>query len=173
MARKTRRLVVRQGLRNWRRGDDLRDARHHNQEHQILQPAAGVDPASPEQGEFPRNYHHEVRRFEINGISNATLTGKMWDGTTLGANNVEIQRNYLTAALVTAWNGITYVYTNPQLRVATLGVDTEDQVVVPAYVAGDEIWAIRLPRGGTGGIVGVDWLDLNLDARAWAKQNDE
>lgn len=73
-------------------------------------------------------------------------------------------------------NGISYSYSSNTARTADDGSATEDQVIVPSYVAGDEILATRGLSGGTGVVVTIegvdvtlDMIDLNVDARAWAK----
>ena len=67
------------------------------------------------------------------------------------------------------WNGLTFNYTSAQARTANSGA-TENQVIVPAYVAGDIIFA-TIPPGGTGvtSISGIVLMDINCDGRAWAK----
>ena len=70
---------------------------------------------------------------------------------------------------ITARGSATYSNTGTDERTATVGGDTEDQVIVPAYVAGDYIIAMTAPSGGTG-VSGAElWVDMNLGARAWAK----
>ena len=69
-------------------------------------------------------------------------------------------------------NGISYAYTSNTARTAT---DTdeheEDQVIVPGYVEGDVIVAMKNITGHelvltqTG--EAVEWLDINVDGRAW------
>ena len=75
-------------------------------------------------------------------------------------------------------NDITYAYDSDTQRVATdADDDTETQQVVPSYVAGDVVFAVRDFSGGTGAWtaptnadpVEVVWQDLNVDGRAWAK----
>ncbi|MDP1711946.1 MAG: hypothetical protein Q8K86_05765 [Candidatus Nanopelagicaceae bacterium] len=63
-------------------------------------------------------------------------------------------------------DGIYYTYLTDNERTAeNAGSETEDQVIVPSYVAGDEILAVW-------GIVdGYPLVDLNVDARAWAKKD--
>lgn len=72
--------------------------------------------------------------------------------------------------------GISYAYTGTAARTATdEDENTENQVIVPSYVVGDEIVAARGITGGTGTFGGADsdvaleWMDLNVDGRAWAK----
>ncbi len=74
-------------------------------------------------------------------------------------------------------NGISYTYSSNVAREADDGVDTENQVIVPSYVVGDEIVALRGLDGGTGVTITINGIetpvtliDLNLGARAWAKE---
>jgi hypothetical protein len=75
------------------------------------------------------------------------------------------------------YNSIDYTYTSDIQRSATQSPDTETQVVVPAYVVGDLIFAVLYPLGGTGAKDNssdpVWWQDLNIDGRAWAKEFTE
>ena len=65
-------------------------------------------------------------------------------------------------------NGILYVYAGIDARTASKGGDTEDQIIVPRYAVGDEIIVLRgLPVGG------FTALDLNVDAREWARKAPE
>jgi len=75
-------------------------------------------------------------------------------------------------------NAISYTYTSDTERTATdADDDTESQQITPDYVAGDIIYAVRAPQGGTGvtitnaagDTVALEWLDLNADGRAWAQ----
>ena len=73
-------------------------------------------------------------------------------------------------------DGVEYTYTAHEARTAVDDEGTESQVVVPNYVAGDEILAIRSPTGGSGLVITVngvnkviEWLDLNSGGRAWAE----
>ena len=68
-------------------------------------------------------------------------------------------------------NGISYVYSDPQTRVATNAstMQTETEVIVPSYQPDDLISAQTGMIGGTG-ITGVKWQDVNYDGRAWASQ---
>lgn len=73
---------------------------------------------------------------------------------------------------------ITYVYSSNFERTATNSAgDNEDQVIVPAYSTDDIIFAVHGIDNETGVIIegeekDLGWLDLNNDARAWAKKAD-
>ncbi len=58
--------------------------------------------------------------------------------------------------------------------------DTEVQVIVPAYVTGDIIFAMHGIQGGTGLTQRIDeeniaitWQEMNISGRAWAKADDQ
>jgi hypothetical protein len=95
-----------------------------------------------------------------------------WDGTSEGTDPIYVAKPYLLRRSLASWNGLTFTYSSNFEREATDGVDTEDQVIVPAYVPDDILYVIR-PYGGTGTVdpdtQPIVWLDLNVDGRAWAK----
>jgi len=121
------------------------------------------------------------------------------DGTrTVGTTDVYIAKPFkLRNQIVTetiAGEQINYEYTTPTERIASLDSDpdtTETQVVVPYYLpqvrneaaeilyAGDVIYASQV-AGGTGvwrefeedPSEQLQWLDLNVDGRAWAKKTE-
>lgn len=66
-------------------------------------------------------------------------------------------------------NGVTYEYLNNGLRDAELQADsyTERQTIVPLYVQNDIVYCQDIGEGVTG-VTGADYIDLNLDGRAWA-----
>lgn len=100
------------------------------------------------------------------------LKVRTWDGETEGTEDLYVAKPYLLRRSLPSWNGLTFTYTSDYEREATDGVDTEDQVIVPAYVIGDILYVVR-PIGGTDVVdddtAPVVWLDLNVDGRAWAK----
>lgn len=77
-----------------------------------------------------------------------------------------------------------YEYLNVQKRKAIKYDDkdeTEIQVIVPAYVENDIIFAAQGIQGGTDATdkiddeveVAIDWQDLNVSGRAWSKADDQ
>jgi len=112
----------------------------------------------------------KVTRFRYKSMSGDYLVCRTWDGTTEGDTDVKVAKPYLLRESTTR-TGYTYNYTGDQARTSTKTSDgsTEDQVIVPAYVEDDEIWATKADTGVTVGGVDVTYIDLNLDARAWAK----
>lgn len=118
-----------------------------------------------------------VSRFCITEIHTEHLVCRTWDGVIKGTKDVLVARPWLLRckgerALSTGT--VTFVYTGTQARTATAAQIQEQQVIVPEYVVNDEITAISPIVRGTGltlqdGTV-VEWTDMNLDARAWAKK---
>ena len=95
-----------------------------------------------------------------------------WNGADEGADLIYVAKPYLLRRSLTSWNGLTFTYSSNFEREATDGVDTEDQIIVPAYVTDDILYIVR-PYGGTDtvdpGGQPIVWVDLNVDGRAWAK----
>jgi hypothetical protein len=119
----------------------------------------------------------EVRRFRVVSVETDYLYCNTWDGVDQGDAPVKVALPYLlrrTPFDGKTRNGITYTYTGDVTRLADDGSNTETQVMVPSYVAGDEVYAIRNVTGTSGvrdeNNVPMDWLDINVDARAWAEQ---
>lgn len=120
------------------------------------------------------------------------VTGHTWDGTTTGKEDVLILKPWFLRG--TYWdelgdpgkdparNDITYTQDGDQDRTAHKdGEDDESQKIIPSYITGDVIFAIRGIYGGfdVSGVhdepgVGMHpeeskWMDLNVDGRMWAK----
>lgn len=69
-------------------------------------------------------------------------------------------------------NGISYTYTSDITRTADDGSETENQVIVPSYVAGDLIFVSNVLPNTAVTVAGTELklLDLNSDGRAWAEE---
>jgi len=119
-----------------------------------------------------------TRRFKIASVAGNYLVCNPYavDGTVITSQSINIARPYELQTSLAAWNGLTFSYTDNQSRSATDGTNTEPQVIVPAYVVGDQIMAECMPHGGTGVTDSsgkkVNWMDSNRGGRAWAKQQD-
>ncbi len=119
----------------------------------------------------------EVQQLQIETIYGDYLICNPYDGVTADLNShIAVARPGLLSTSQTSRNGLTFVYSDDQSRIATKTSDssTESQVVVPSYVVGDIIFAVRNIIGGTSTLYGLDsdpveWQDTNVDARAWAK----
>jgi hypothetical protein len=115
------------------------------------------------------------QQFTIASIGEDVLICNPFDGTASDeTSEIIIAKPPELRASREEWNDITYTYTNSQTRTADDGSETEDQVIVPEYVVGDVIYAVKNIVGGTGVVVTdpVEWLDLNVAGRAWAKSDE-
>lgn len=72
-------------------------------------------------------------------------------------------------------DGVTILYSYDLTyvaRVASFSGTTEAQLIVPRYIINDIIWAIPVPEGNYTSSIGVtvvaEWMDINVDGRAWA-----
>lgn len=121
----------------------------------------------------------QIRQFKIKSESGDYLICEHRSKGVDGGESIFIAKPYLlrrTPFDDLTRNSITYDYTSDTQRTATKGSDSETQVVVPSYVVGDIIYAVRGVLGGVGTNVTIaeidtplDWLDINADGRAWAK----
>jgi len=116
------------------------------------------------------------QQFRVQSVGNDHITCHTWDGTTEGTVDVKVAKPYLlrrTPFDGETRDGITYTYSSAVEREADDGADTEDQVIVDSYIEDDIIYAIRRISGGTDvtvSTVDLQWLDLNIDGRYWAKK---
>ena len=117
----------------------------------------------------------QMGRFRIKSIQGEYLVCVEWNGATEGTVQINIDRPFLLRTSNLAHNDATFVYTGNETRTASAPAQTDEtQVIVPAYVVDDEIIAVKGITRGTGAIgtgnTKVVWEDLNIDARAWAKE---
>jgi len=100
----------------------------------------------------------------ITSIGNDTLTlAPLEGGSVVVAKPYYLRRSTFHGLTV---SGITYTYSSSQTRTATDGTNSESQQVVPAYAVGDGILYVETPDGnGTS----TTYMEVNADARAWAK----
>lgn len=120
----------------------------------------------------------KTAQFKIAQIFDNYLRCNSFDGIATGEADIFVARPSLLRGSVESHNGVTFTaYTsNSTSRTATKGSDTETQVIVPAYVKDDVIFASNNIVGGTtvtrtesGATIDVFWQDLNVDGRMWAK----
>jgi len=151
-------------------------ARHWNQivEH-LNRQNTGVDSVIQLPNHFDNRVNFITHRFLVKNIQGDYLVCVRWDGVTEGVESVSIARPMLLRTSTLSHNGVTFVYTDNVTRTASkTGETDETQVIIPAYVIGDQIFGTKNVFGGTG-VVSVNgdpivWNDMNMDARAWAKQ---
>lgn len=159
----------------WRKGDKI-SARTLNQTvDRVIDLTGGAAAPADAKGVGAAGL---IQQFEVKSVEADYLTCRTVTSAGVGTVDVPVAKPYLlrNAIVSRTVSGavITYTYTNTQERVATKTPDTETQVVVPRYEATDRIFAARAVGGATGvkdaNKNPVRWLDLNLDARAWAKK---
>lgn len=151
-------------------------ARHWNQivEH-LNRQNTGVDSVTQLPNHLDNQTNYIVHRFLIKNIQGDYLVCVRWDGVTEGTESISVSRPMLLRTSTLSHNGVTFVYTDNVTRTASkTGETDETQVIVPAYVIGDQIFGTKNVFGGTGAISSdgspIVWHDMNMDARAWAKQ---
>lgn len=159
-------------LRPWRRGEALK-AGKLSEPVQTLNRLIGTQPiGQPRRGPGMQGLAGRAARFSLVSVDQdhlvCNLVGDIGDPPTA----YHVAKAPLLRRSVTSHAGVSYSYSSNTARTATSGSDSEDQEVIPAWAAGDEIVAVAIP-GGTGVSAAPDWLDLNLDARAWAEVPSE
>lgn len=132
----------------------------------------------------------QVARFKIKhfGVAADHLNCVTWDGTTAGVATVLIAKSWRLRK--SPFDGqqigaFVYVYLSDTRRLVTHAPSGvfEYQLVIPRYAEffsaiedRDEIYATKGPLRGSGVMYEgeeLPWLDLNLDGRAWARDNDQ
>jgi len=133
----------------------------------------------------PAEAGSSVQQYKLTAIFDDYIEGKTWDGTNLGTTAVKIAKPWRLRK--TGWHGVAVTYnfngTNfvisytylatPGFRTASRAATstTENQAIIPVYSVNDIIYATE-PEGGTLVTVAstaLTWLDLNVDAREWAR----
>ena len=159
-------------VRKGKRGDAITATRWNQLVDPIndsLRAATGSRPVSPVKAAKPTH-----QRFRVKSVGIDVLICREWDGTTEGAIDVNVALPYLlqrTPFDGNTRNGVTYTYTNNFTRTASDGSTVETQRITPDYVVDDEIVAVAVGTvlGGFNEITS-DWIDANLDGRAWAAE---
>ncbi|QNN24331.1 hypothetical protein HED60_19325 [Planctomycetales bacterium ZRK34] len=116
-----------------------------------------------------------VQQFKVVSQSDDYITCNTFDGSSSGSDSIIIAKPYHLRQ--STWDGETnsdgwsFSYTNGYTRTASkTGESDVDQVIEPAYTAGDIIYASR-SYGGTneqdGSSSDIVWIDINADARRW------
>lgn len=131
--------------------------------------AIGIDP--------PRTVpYRPVVRMRFKSEDNDYITCRRWDGTTEGTEDVLVAKPWKLRHDADNYGTITSLSTTSASEVDVDdgggGEDEETWVVTPSYETNDEIYAHAV--NGTGVEVGDDelrFIDLNIDARAWAKED--
>ena len=117
-----------------------------------------------------------VARFQIASNAGDYLTAyRVLADDTLATEVTYLAKPPQLRNSVAALGSATYTYSATDTRTATVGGDTESQVVVPAWTIGEEIRAEAGILGGTGvtvtlaGIATALQWEARTAGRAWAK----
>ena len=145
-------------IKLFKKGDPV-DHRRFNETVRILnRRGAGVKPPTQRPVDSKNKAVISARQFKVTTELNNYLDCKVYDGSTRSVN------------------AETFRIAKPfKLRgdTATRTSDSEEQEIVEAYTSGDIIYAIKNIKGGTdvkdSSNDDVEWLDLNVDGRAWAR----
>lgn len=159
-------------LRRWRAGLLTLDHRQMNEPVDAINDMnRGVPP--PQQvmekvGGTPAVSGLSAQYFKLHGFGASFpdyLVCRTWDGETetLGATDVLVAKPPLLRRSMfdgTVYNGIEYGYTSAVQRIATAGGLDELQRIIPEYVLGDLIYAVR-------GIIGGDPVIVDNVRLVW------
>jgi hypothetical protein len=115
-----------------------------------------------------------LRLFQIQVIGIDSLSCIQVDGEAV-ETNVEVAKPFMLRGTLEEHGDVTFTFVSETERTAAAtGEADETQVIVPAYEVDDFIIGIRKITGGTELLDSegnaIQWIDLNIDARAWAKQ---
>ena len=126
-----------------------------------------------------------ISQFKIVSDGGDYWNCKTWDGTTLGTDITKVAKPYKLRAgtgkiASEAIRGITYTYTYTAVTVsgvtgyytrAVSGSDgsAETDYMIPDPLANDIIYAASFATTTPSTLSDVEWIDLNVDGRAWAK----
>lgn len=117
-----------------------------------------------------------TKRFRVVSLETDYLVCNEWNGIEQGGVEILVAMPYLLRRSPfdgLSRNQIAYSYLSDSTRTASGAAGEETQVITPSYVSDDEIVALKNVSGGVG-VIGPDdpleWIDINVDARAWAEQ---
>ena len=139
--------------------------------HAVIAPNRGVN--SPRQTPMMLLSNQPVQMV-ITDEAGDYLICDSWDGATQGGEQFIVAKPYLlqqsTLDGQTDAQGNSYAFTGIDAVTVTNGTDTEDWEVTMDYNIGDLIYAAGSIRGGIDcPTAAADYIDLNIDGRAWAK----
>lgn len=118
----------------------------------------------------------QMAMYRFKSMASNHIICRTWDGSTEGTEDVLIAKPYLLRR--TPFDGetrgfVTYAYNSDITRTAWDDPeDIDNQVISPAYVINDIIYATRSIEGGTAVTVTaetIEWLDINADGRVWER----
>lgn len=159
--------------KNVRRGELIRADRWNTLTDALNRGTSGVD-GPLNDSDLGKGRAALFRLFKIRVIDIDTLYCVEFINGEEGTEEFTVAKPPLLRGNLASHNSITFTSVSNVSRTADDGTDTETQVVVPAYVVDDLIVGIRGIFGGSNlfDVDGeaIEWMDLNVDARAWAKE---
>ena len=168
----------------WFRGDPL-EAAKLQQPVDALKAMGGVAPPSQK---LEGGRIIQLKMFKVVRLEQDVIICNTWNGIQQGTDEIKVAMPFLLRRTpfdeVTRTDpvraGITYEYSDFNLRLATNEDDEEeDQILVASYEPNDIIFAMKGIFGGTSlyhddptNEIPVIWLDTNVDGRFWALDDD-
>jgi len=135
----------------------------------------GINGPKTVRGDATERNKKPFRQVKIKVILADHLACVEFDGTDEG-DPINVAKPYQLRGSLLLHNSIVFSHPTTTTRSAiNTDLEIESQVIVPAYAINDVIVAVQNIVGGnsakdlTDGIA-FRWMDLNVDARAWAKQ---
>jgi len=116
-----------------------------------------------------------IQRVRVWAKFNDYIICRAWDGATAGTVNILVAKPYKLRHILANYDSLATLITVSESRVTVTGAPSaspETWSVTPAYDAYDDLFIMSGHAGGTGVEVAGEelaWLDLNVDARAWAE----
>lgn len=166
-------------LEEWKKGDEI-TAEKLSQPVMALKSMRGARPPRQIAGKATAA-SVTVQRFKITAIYDDYLVCNPFTDPLADvpdtSQSVPVARPEALRASLASENGLTFTYTDEQSRTADDGSTTEAQVVVPTYYVDAIIYAMKSITGGTGLRLDnaeqtiVEWIDMNISGRAWAKDD--
>lgn len=122
----------------------------------------------------------KIERLALREVKDDYLVCRSWDGETEGDTDIYVAKSPKLRNSVTeeTLDGTDYTYTYSASFVERVSTNTDDdttetQKIVPRWIVGDEVFAIRTPTSiQTEDADDISLLDLNVDGRAWAAQSN-
>lgn len=122
----------------------------------------------------------KMAKIQSSGIQQDHVVVKEWNGSSEVGSAFNVAKPFkLRYAASESIDGVTVTYssyasTTYVTRTASYSGVTEKQVIVPRLQIGDIILIAQVSHTGvTVSSTELTWIDLNVDARAWCRKNDQ
>lgn len=170
-------------MENWKVGDKV-FAKKLQQPVSVLKALGGV---TPPQQFINSGKSIQMKQFKVVRLDTDVIICHTFNGVEEGEDEIKVAMPFLlrktpfdsATRLDPPRAGITYVYSDFNIRVATNEDDEDEaQILVDSYEEGDIIFAMKGIFGGTSLYhdeekeIPVIWIDSNVDGRFWALDID-